>query len=84
MNLKQAAKKIAAAPAGLASRQTQTIAPPAEAPEPFQSWSAPNPENIESSGDARRAGARALANSDLYRYPWAVSQLPDPNRGGAE
>jgi hypothetical protein len=84
MNLKEAAKKIAAAPAGLASRQRRTIEPPAAPAETFQSWSAPNPEDTESAGDQRREGARALANSILYKYPYAVSQLPDPDRGGTE
>lgn len=82
MNFKETARKIAAAPAGLASRQSRTIAPPAAATEPFQAWSEPNPENIESSGDARREGARALAASALYQRPHALSQIRDDGRLG--
>ena len=78
MKIKEAAKKIAAAPVGLASRQRRTIEPPAPAPEPFYSWSAPNPENTESAGDQRREGARALAASALYQHPYALSQFRDP------
>lgn len=82
MNLKETARKIASAPAELASRQSRRIDPPATGEPVFSSWSEPNSEDIGSAGDQRREGARALAASDLYQRPHRLSQFRDDRRLG--
>ena len=74
MGIRETAKRIAAAPAELASRQNREIAPP-PTPEPFMAW-----EPIPAEEDPRRVEfQRALARSTYVTGP-SVEQVAEAQR----
>lgn len=60
-----------ATPRELLTRLNRKLSPPPERPQfQYQAWSAPDPENIPSSAEQRRAGAVALSELPQFQVQY--------------
>lgn len=71
-----------ATPRELLTRLNRKLSPPPEQPQfAYSPWSAPDPENIPSSGEQRRAGAIALSQLPQYQTRYlSDSEIRDEQR----